>query len=376
MSRQPQRLLAHLFSSRALNGFLALSAGFFLLYALGAQGGGEAWGDSAEFQEWVLRRTEFVCGAHFSNAHPFYVAFCRLVASTQLGVTLVSSFFGALSVGGFFLCTRRVGLSVVFGLSHMLWWNSSVAEVQTMNLAFTAFETWCLLTFLDTRRTGWLIALAVLAGLHLNVHNFALLAYPVYAVVLDRQVASAAKVGRACATLAGLVFLWALAALPWLWACVVRGPADVLVGNYGAKVAGLWPSNLTLTAFNLALAAMSFFPPVALWWWSRKSGSWDRVPHVAVLVALFALNFLFFIRYFVPDQATFLLPTLFFAYLLVSTCELRRNRLAALLAMQVLLPLLAWQVLLQLPTPDWKAKHAGRNDAAYFALPWKKGVSQ
>ena len=56
MSRQPQRLLAHLFSSRALNGFLALSAGFFLLYALGAQGGGEAWGDSAEFQEWVLRR--------------------------------------------------------------------------------------------------------------------------------------------------------------------------------------------------------------------------------------------------------------------------------------------------------------------------------
>ena len=94
------------------------------------------------------------------------------------------------------------------------------------------------------------------------------------------------------------------------------------------------------------------------------------------VAAILAVHFLFWVRYRVADQATFLLPTLFFAYLLVSTCELRRNRLAALLAMQVLLPLLAWQVLLQLPTPDWKAKHAGRNDAAYFALPWKKGVSQ
>ena len=45
-------------------------------------------------------------------------------------------------------------------------------------------------------------------------------------------------------------------------------------------------------------------------------------------------------------------------------------------ALQLLLPLLAWQVLVMLPRPDWKSEHEGRNDAAYFALPWKIGVAK
>ena len=168
------------FRSRTLNGVLALSAGFFLLYALTAQRGW-GWGDSAEFHDWVLNQDAFICGPHFSNAHPLYVCFCRLVAGSPFVVTLVSSFFGAVSVGGLFLCTRRFGLSVVFGLSHMLWWNSCLAEVQTMNLAFLAFETVLLLRFLE--RDDWRLfaALVFLNGVHLNAHNLALLELPVYA---------------------------------------------------------------------------------------------------------------------------------------------------------------------------------------------------
>lgn len=357
-------LRQNLFSSRALNGFLALSVGFFLLYALTAQRGW-GWGDSAEFQDWVLNQNAVICGPHFSNAHPLYVCFCRLVAGSPFAVTLVSSFFGALSVGGLFLCTRRFGLSVVFGLSHMLWWNSCLAEVQTMNLAFTAFEAFLLLRFLDCGEWKWFAGLVLLNGIHLSAHNLALLAVPVYAAAFLVRAR-----GRRLAWALLFAALWACGACGWIWAAWTRGLADVLVGAYGGRVFGLLPANWALTAFNFALASLSFFAPSAIWWWTRCR------PKNVFVWALFAVNSLFWMKYFVPDQATFLLPTLFFAYVLVSCAELGRKRLVVLAALQLLLPLMAWQALEMLPRPDWKSAHEGRNDAAYFALPWKIGVAK
>ena len=357
-------LRQNLFSSRAFNGFLALTVGFFLLYALTAQRG-LGWGDSGEFQDWILNQNALICGPHFSNAHPLYVCFCRFVAATPFAVALVSAFFGALSVGGLFLCTKRLGLSTVFGVSHMLWWNSCIAEVQTMNLAFTVFETVLLLHFLDRGEWRWFAGLVLLNGIHLNAHNLALLALPVYAAVFFVRAR-----GRRLALALPFAALWASGACGWIWAVWTRGPADVLVGAYGGKVFGLLPANGTLTAFNFALASLSFFAPAAIWWWTRCR------PKNVFVWALFAVNFLFWVRYFVPDQATFLLPTLFFAFVLASCAELGRKRLIALVSLQVLLPLMAWQVLAALPRPDWKTAHEGRNDAAYFALPWKIGVAR
>jgi len=361
----------NLFSSRTPEGFVALTAFFFLLYALTAQRG-TGWGDSAEFQSWALGCRDWICGPHFSNAHPLYVWFCRLVARTPYEVTLVSSFFGAVSVGGFYLSSGRFGLSLVFGLSHMLWWNSSLAEVQTMSLAFTAFETLCILSFLRSGHWIWFFALAFLNGLHLEVHNFALLALPVYTAVFFRRAR-----GRAVGLCVPLALVWAVGASGWLSAAVTRGLPDVLFGAYGAKVAGILPTNLTLAAFNFALSGLSFFAPVALVWWNRHSLATLRpTGATAVLWGLFAVNALFFVRYFVPDQATFLLPTLFYAFLLVSRLDCARVRLLSLLAMQILLPVMAWQVLAAQTLPEWKTRHEGRNDAAYFALPWKVGVAK
>ena len=359
-----QWLRQNLFSSRALNGFLALSVGFFLLYALTAQRGW-GWGDSAEFHDWVLNHDALICGPHFSNAHPLYVCFCRFVAGTPFAVTLVSALFGALSVGGLFLCTKRFGLSIVFGLSHMLWWNSCLAEVQTMNLAFIAFEAVLLLRFLDRGEWLWFAGLVFLNGVHLNAHNLALLAVPVYAAAFFVRAR-----GRGLALTLPFAALWALGACGWIWAAWTRGVSDVLVGAYGGKVFGLLPANGTLTAFNFALAALSFFSPAAIWWWTRCR------PKNIYVWALFSVNLLFWVKYFIPDQATFLLPTLFFAYVLVSCAKLGRKRLVALAALQLLLPLMAWQVLEMLPRPGWKTAHEGRNDAAYFALPWKIGVAK
>ena len=356
--------------------FLLLFAAFFALYALTAQRGA-GWGDSAEFQDWVLCHSEFVCGPQFSNAHPLYVAFCRLVASGPYGVTLVSSFFGALAVGGLFLCTRRITLAVLFGLSQMMWWLSCVAEVQTMSLAMTAFETWLVMTGLSLVRGGslksgaaWLSAAALLSGVHLSVHNFALLSLPVYACLAVRALPVAAFLAVAAC--------WAIGASVWLYSAFVRGLGDVLFGAYGAKVLGVFPGNWTETGFNFFLAALSFFVPAALAWWKVKSVGFKAALLEGDLkgrlwvVFLFAVNLLFWVRYFVPDQSQFLLPTLFYAYVLMKDLEVGERRFAALALMQVVLPVLAYSVVSQLPVPEERrGLHDGRDDARYFTIPWR-----
>lgn len=357
---------------RRVPSFLLLAAGFFALYALTAQRG-TGWGDSAEFQEWVLGGASLVCGPHFSNAHPFYVGFCRLVASGPTAVTLVSSFFGAISVALLFLCTDRLALAVLFGLSQMAWWLSTVAEVQTMNLAFTAFETWCLVECgrSGRRALAWLCAAALAAGVHLCVHNFALLALPVYAFFLVRFALARRGADRAVAALAPLA-CWAAGASYWLWNLAARGPADVLYGAYGAKVAGALPESWTATAFNFALVSLSFAVPAAVAWWERRRVRWVEGAADHMLLALFAVNFVFFVRYFVPDQSQFVLPTLFYAYMLLRKASVSRTRLAALAAVQVLLPVFAYFVARELPTPaERQDRHPGRDDARYFILPWK-----
>lgn len=353
-----------------------LFVGFFALYALTAQRG-LGWGDSGEFQYRVLVCKDGLLGGcdSFATAHPLYVALARFVCATPWHVTLVSSFFGALALVGFWLCSRQKAWTVILGLSHALWWLSCVAEVYTMSLAFLAFETFFLLKFLASRRAVWILALALLNGLHLEVHNFALLAAPVYLAAFF-YVLRPQGVGRTLRAFVACAVLWAVGAAFWLYALAVRGPRDVLVGSYGGKAFGLLPSNWTATGFNLALTALSFVVVALALFISRKSlprlfGDANRAVADKFLWGLFVLHGLFFVRYFVIDQFTFVLPTLFFATLLVSRVELKSNRAGAFLAMQLLLPLLACQLLSSVAVPSWRARHKYRNEAQYFAWPWK-----
>ena len=355
---------------------LLLFAGFFALYALTAQRG-LGWGDSGEFQYRVLTCPDGLLGGcdSFATAHPLYVALSRLFCSTPYHVTLVSSFFGALALVGFWLCSKSVPWTILLGLSHALWWLSCVAEVYTMSLSFLAFETFFLLRFLATRRAAWLFALAFLNGLHVELHNLALLAAPVYFAAFV-FVMRPQGFGRAVRAFCVSAFFWTLGAAFWLHALVERGPRDVLVGSYGAEALGLLPSNWTVTGFNLALSAVSFVVVALAFYLSRKSakGLFFSTASRGVdlsLVGLLAVHGLFFARYFIISQFTFVLPTLFFAYLLASRIPLAANRAGALVAMQLILPLLAGELLSSLPVPSWRPRHAYRNEARYFAWPWK-----
>lgn len=358
---------------------LLVALGFFALYALTAQRG-LGWGDSGEFHYRILQCADGLLGGcdSFATAHPLYVAIARPICSTPFQVTLISSFFGALAVLGFLLCSRNLALTVVFGLAHGLWWLSCVAEVYTMSLTFMAFETLLLLRFFESRKAGWLVALAFLNGVHLELHNLALLSLGVYFFVAIAALRPRGA-ARICGALALSAVAWGAGAAFWLWALAMRGPHDVLVGRYGGQALGILPSDWTVTGFNLALSSLSFIAPAALFWWTRKGkvGPAEMRPAAAPLVrislwALFVVHGLFFVRYFIVSQFTFVLPTLFFAYLLVSRIELRRDRMIALAAMQVLAPLIAWQVLASMPVPaERRAQHKYRNEASYFALPWK-----
>jgi hypothetical protein len=324
---------------------------------------GLGWGDSGEFQHWVLRCGTLLCGESFSNAHPLYVLFARLVARTPFAVTLVSSFFGALSVAGVFLCTRRLLPALLFGTAHMTWHLSCLAEVQTMSLAFTVYTAFTFLTWLETRRAPWFVLTAFLAGLHLECHNFALLGLPVYFCAACRR-----RLGARWALLSTGAFL--IGAGGWLAALFLRGAQDVFVGRYGAAVAGRLPKDLPALLFNLTLAAVSFLTPALLLFFRpRRAPLTERRFWILLL---FGVYFLFFIRYFVPDQATFLLPALFFAFLAVGDAQPSPRAAAHLLALQLILPVLLFAALGTLPVPEARRlRHPHRDDAAYFALPWK-----
>ena len=341
----------------------ALFTAFFALYAFTAQRG-FGWGDSGEFQHWILDGKDISSSAGFSNLHPLYLVVARAFASSPFGVTLVSSFFGALAVAGFFFLSRNLAVAVLFGLSHAVWWLSCVAEVYTMSLAFIVFETYFLLKWRETGRLAPLVALAALNGLHLELHNLALLSLPVYAFAFF---ARARSEGWKTSCLKGLAAFaaWAVAASYWLAALFMRGPADVLVGNYGGEVAGLLPARWPVAFFNWALAAMSFAPAAMVLFLSR------RARKDVLLVSLFAVHFAFWARYFIISQFTFVLPSLFFAYLAASAAKIRLSRAFAVAAIELALPVAAYLALSRVGFPSWYWSHPHRDDAAYFALPWK-----
>lgn len=227
-----------------------------------------------------------------------------------------------------------------------------------MNLALTVFGTWAFAKWLESGKEGFFAIAAFLSGVQLEVHNFALLALPVYAVA-----ALAKKLGVKWIAVSAGAF--AVGASYWLYALFTRGPSDVLVGAYADKVAGFLPSDWKVAVFNMALAALSLAAPAIL---AIRHGL-RREPFFA---ALFAIHALFFVRYFVPDQAMFLLPTLFFAFLMLRSEKLSPRETGMLAGLQFIIPACAFLIMRQLPQDAERAKrHPHRDDAAYFALPWK-----
>lgn len=385
---------------------------FLILYALTAQRG-YSWQDSGEFQ-FRIATWDVAWFVGIAVAHPGYILLGGLFAhalAPVLGIAFSATLFSSVCMAAAlclfgFLARRLAGsraaalaATVALGLAHMAWWLSTVAEVYALSLALFFGELLLLLAILDRERDGrpaWLpwCALLFVNGVHFSVHNFALLDLAVYGVLALR---SAARHGgpRAGAFLLTLAIAFLVGAAPVLWLAVgeYRGGSTILevLGSiaFGKAFAGQVLSTAKVrTGFlvaNYGIAALSLLlTPV--WWFAfrgaRPAALGGRRAFRSALLALTAIHALFWARYFVPDQSTFLLPTLGLVALwsaLGLADAPRRTVLAALLAgavLQVGAPALAVAVLRHPPFDTLAGRlHPrqleGRDEAAYWLLPWK-----
>jgi len=308
--------------------WLACLGGFSLLYLLTCQRG-VSWQDSGMFQ-WRVLTGDYSGRLGLALAHPLYIAagraFCAIPVGTFAGrLNFLSGLGMAVALANLAavatLLTRRrwIGLAsaVMLSVAHAVWWLSTIAEVYTWSVAGLTAEVWLLVLLL--RKPSWrlLAALALVNGLGLCVHNFALLSLPIHLVVAVALIArkrlpawSLTPAGGAWICGAGLYLAMTvhLAVESGSLAGAVR---SALVGEYAEEVLNVTGASKYML-YNAALGALSFVSfllPLAVVGWMRLRKRLGGAT-AAALAAVTAIHVVFVVRYSVRDQFTFMLPSL------------------------------------------------------------------
>ena len=286
----------------------------------------------------------------------------------------------------------RAGLlaAAMLAVAHTTWWLATIAEVYTWSVAGLTAEIWLLVLLLRRPRWDLLAGLALVNGLGLCVHNFALLGLPVYvvaaiALAVRRRVPVWSLAAAAGAWLLGAgIYLGMtvhLAAISGSWTDAVL---SALTGRYGPQVLNVaaaspqWKANAVLSAMNFTGVLL----PLAVVGWVRLARHIGR-PAAWALGALTVIHATFFLRYPVPDQFTFILPTL------VMIAVAAGVGVSALMGISpkwrlavsaVCLLSLAWQPGLYAVAPTLakrmapsmaRERKAIRDEARYWLVPWK-----
>ena len=305
---------------------------FLALYAVTAQRG-LSWQDSGEFQCRILAG-DYHWNSGIARAHPLYILMAQVFvalfpkAACFYAMNLFSGLGLALALGllayNVMKLTRSVQAAVmavtVLGFAHMAWWLGTIAEVYTWSLAFLMAEVLCLIRYSEKRDSRWLIALFGVNGAHFGIHNAALLNLPVYAFLLASEVSRSKWSGWVTVSGCALFWLSGSSMIIWQAAYLLKessAPAvvlkSVLFGDgYEAQVLGVGGFTWKCWSANIALAGLSFLNPCWLFagrgFFQRQEQGQREVR--SWLRALTVLQGAFWVRYFVPDQATFVLPTL------------------------------------------------------------------
>lgn len=288
-------------------------AGFSLLYLLTAQRG-ISWQDSGWFQ-WRVLTGDYTGPFGLAMAHPLYIAAGQLFTAIPIGnfAGLLNCFSGVgmavalanLAVINSLLTGRQwIGLATaaMLGVSHTVWWLSTIAEVYTWSVAGLTAEIWLLLLIIRKPRRQLLVALAFVNGLGWSIHNLALLPLPVYAtvallLVLRRQLPAWSLLLALGSYLLGSGLYLAMI----IQLAVATGdPAMAVSSNRGS-----FKINAALGSLNF----VSFIGPLAFIGLTRlrhRLGNWPAT----ALGAIAIIQIGFVARYPVADQFTFLLPSL------------------------------------------------------------------
>lgn len=364
---------------------------------------GVSWQDSGMYQ-WRVAVGDYTGRLGLALAHPLYIAMGRLMGAIPFGtlpgrLNLLSGVGMALALGNLAgaviaLTGRRWAggaAAALLAVSHTPWWLATVAEVYTWSLAGLMAEVWLLAVLLRRPRWDALAVLALINGLGLCIHNVALLSLPVYVVVAvwlvaRRKLPVWALVVAGLAWLVGssmyLAMIAELAGRTGDWPAALR---SALVGEYGRQVLNIGRASPQLKA-NLALILMNFvslMTPLAVIGWMvlpRRAGR----PTTVALAALTAIHVLFVARYPVPDQFTFMLPTLGLLAVVagVAAAELggdrpaRRSVVAGLVVLSVVFQPVLYAVAPGAIRSAGRAPARQRNlpfrdELRYWLVPWK-----
>ncbi len=361
------------------------------------------WQDSGMFQ-WRVLRGDLAGDLGLALAHPLYILAGRLLAAVSRehlplllncfsGLGMAVALANLAAVAALLTQKRWIGLLVAWMLAvaHTPWWLSTVAEVYSWGLAGLTAQLWLLVALLGKPRWGVLAGLAFVSGLGLCIHNFALLPLPVYlvaAVVLiaRRKLPRWSLAAAAAAYLAGVALYFGLTVElavrsgDWLGAV-----GSAMFGKYSRQVLNFtavskhWKANAALSAMNF----LNVLLPLAVIGWINMPRRLGRTT-AAAIGAITLIQILFFVRYPVPDQFTFILPSL--AMLAVAAAvglavlaELSRGlRIAAIAACLLSLPC---QPILYASAPSLvrrahlQPKRARplpfRDEVRYWLVPWK-----
>jgi len=355
--------------------------------------------------QWRVLNGDYRGHLGIALAHPLYIAMGRLALHVPIGtfpgrLNFLSGLGMALALANLAavvatLTGRRWAgalTAAMLAVAHTPWWLGTVAEVYTFSVAAFTAEVWLLVLLL--RRPGWpyLVALGLVNGLHLSLHNFALLGLAVYVVVAlwllrRRRLGAWALAGGAAAFLLG--------AAPWIGLIVRQGAqTQQWVAAVHSALFGRYAPSVLNTSFhwrymkvNAALAAMNMVSPLpvlAVVGWGVIARRFPR-RIAAALLALTGIELAFVIRYPVPDQFTFLLPSLAMIALAggVGMGHLagRSSRLRIVVICASIVSV-CFQPAFYAAAP-WLAKTMGvrvrrirqlpfRDEARYYLVPWKQ----
>lgn len=385
---------------RLLPGYLAGLFSALAFYAL-TVAPGPLWQDSGMAQVRVLCRDLFG-SLGLALSHPLYyvlaIAFQVLpFADSAFKTNLVSVVFGAVTVANILLAIRlltggwrgaAVG-AVSLAVAHTFWQHCALAEVYTVTTALLSAELLCFLAWQRTRKPGWLTLLFLANGLGISNHLLASLSLACWIGWFIAHVARGLVPFRlACS----LVPAWLAGAALYLGLIAVRIAAgdgiastlrSALVGEYGHHVMNLTLSGRLLLNSCLYLG-LNFPTPAVLLafvaWRSARGHS--LVPGLRMILVLLGVFLVWAVRYTVPDQYTFFIPSLLYIGILIGLgadrfLSVRPGWFAVLLAaaavpacVYIPLPTVAQRLDLNL---GLTRQVPYRNEYEYFLHPWKTG---
>jgi hypothetical protein len=380
--------------------FVACSG--FVLYTLTVQQS-VSWQDSGMLQFRIVTG-DYIGNLGLALAHPVYIAIARFFlllpfGSEWLSLSICSGAGMAVTLAnvavlGILLTGRRwIGLMTagMLAVMHAPWWLSTVTEVYTWNTALFSAELIVCIACLRRPSLYKVAALFFIAGLNVGVHNMALLSLPVYGLcvlvfVRRHRLAFTAVPIAAAACLCGAAPLVWLVLQETLQTGDFRAAvASMLFSGYSGQVFNVSP-NWNWMGVNAALSSLNFmhaglFVGIVGWVQMRRT---IGTPIALSLLSLLGLQGIFFLRYSVPDQFTFILPSLVLFSLgmavgmevLARKSTAWRNTVVAVCLFSVILMPLTYAVLPSaLEALNLRASRARtlpfRDEMRYWIVPWK-----